>query len=57
MFKKEKNREKVSVKIAKRKKKHFERMDILIPLEYKMRTGGKGILFLCIFMFCNIRQI
>lgn len=32
-------------------------MDILIPLEYDMRIGGKGILFLCIFMFCNIRQI
>ncbi len=32
-------------------------MDILIPLEYDMRIGGKGILFLCIIMFCNICQI
>ncbi len=51
MFQKKKNREKwekVSLNIAK-KKKPFEWMDILIPLEYDMRKGGKGILF-CVFL-------
>ncbi len=43
----------------KKKKKPFDWMDILIPLEYDMRIGGKGIsfLFLCFVIYVRFQML